>query len=131
MTSLVKAGSDLLNLCLHELFVFNLMQTDPNWSNFLYNSSTRKVGHPVQTESQPPAAQHGSQIVLVDFGATRAYTKNFIANYKALMLAAIDEKRQDCLDISRDLGYLTGQENEVTAVGSSFRYVPAKPYVCT
>ena len=30
-------GSRLLVLCLKELFEFKFMQTDPNWSNFLYN----------------------------------------------------------------------------------------------
>jgi aarF domain-containing kinase len=38
-----QIGSHVLQLCLHEVFKFRLMQTDPNWSNFLYNSSTRKV----------------------------------------------------------------------------------------
>lgn len=33
----------MLRLCLKELFEFNYMQTDPNWSNFLYNSNTNKV----------------------------------------------------------------------------------------
>lgn len=28
---------------MHELFEFRLMQTDPNWSNFLYNAASRKV----------------------------------------------------------------------------------------
>lgn len=28
---------------MHELFEFRLMQTDPNWSNFLYNQATGKV----------------------------------------------------------------------------------------
>jgi hypothetical protein len=27
----------VIDLCLHELFVFREMQTDPNWSNFLWN----------------------------------------------------------------------------------------------
>ena len=30
-------GERLLVLCLKELFDFKFMQTDPNWSNFLYN----------------------------------------------------------------------------------------------
>lgn len=33
----------IMNLCLKELFVFRYMQTDPNWSNFLYNTNTRQV----------------------------------------------------------------------------------------
>lgn len=35
----------MLKLCLKELFEFRFMQTDPNWSNFLYNSDTRQVGY--------------------------------------------------------------------------------------
>jgi len=33
----------IMNLCLHELFDFRYMQTDPNWANFFYNPDTRKV----------------------------------------------------------------------------------------
>jgi predicted unusual protein kinase regulating ubiquinone biosynthesis (AarF/ABC1/UbiB family) len=39
----IKIGYNMLRLCLKELFEFNYMQTDPNWSNFLYNSNTNKV----------------------------------------------------------------------------------------
>lgn len=38
-----QIGQRILQLCMHELFEFRLMQTDPNWSNFLYNQSTGKV----------------------------------------------------------------------------------------
>ena len=33
----------MLRLCLKELFEFYCMQTDPNWSNFLFNKETNKV----------------------------------------------------------------------------------------
>lgn len=33
----------IMSLCLKELFVFRYMQTDPNWSNFFYNTNTRQV----------------------------------------------------------------------------------------
>lgn len=33
----------IMGLCLKELFVFRYMQTDPNWSNFFYNTNTRQV----------------------------------------------------------------------------------------
>ena len=33
----------IIDLCLRELFVFRVMQTDPNWTNFLYDSATGKV----------------------------------------------------------------------------------------
>lgn len=34
---------NILILCLRELFEFQYMQTDPNWSNFLYDPQTHKV----------------------------------------------------------------------------------------
>jgi aarF domain-containing kinase len=36
-------GRLVLGLCLKELYEFRYMQTDPNWSNFLYNPETRQV----------------------------------------------------------------------------------------
>ena len=33
----------MLKLCLRELFEFKFMQTDPNWSNFFYDETTKKV----------------------------------------------------------------------------------------
>ncbi|KAJ3559027.1 hypothetical protein NM688_g589 [Phlebia brevispora] len=84
----------IIDLCLHELFVYRMMQTDPNWTNFLWNSRTHKVE-------------------LVDFGATREYSKEFIDNWLHLLQAASLDDRQACIDWSREVGYLTGQEDEV------------------
>lgn len=33
----------MLDLFFRELFEFQFMQTDPNWSNFLYNKETKQV----------------------------------------------------------------------------------------
>ena len=33
----------ILTLCMRELFEFRFMQTDPNWSNFFYNKTDKKV----------------------------------------------------------------------------------------
>lgn len=33
----------IIELCLKELFLFRAMQTDPNWTNFLWNRRTRQV----------------------------------------------------------------------------------------
>jgi aarF domain-containing kinase len=38
-------GTQILRLCLRELKEFKYMQTDPNWTNFLYNPKTKKVYH--------------------------------------------------------------------------------------
>ena len=33
----------ILSLCLQEMMEFRVMQTDPNWSNFLYDKTENKV----------------------------------------------------------------------------------------
>ena len=43
----------VLELCLKELFVWNFMQTDPNWSNFFYNPETEKVSNYTMKYIQP------------------------------------------------------------------------------
>ncbi|KAG9111453.1 hypothetical protein FRC07_008047 [Ceratobasidium sp. 392] len=92
-----QIARDILTLCLRELFEFRFMQTDPNWSNFLYNPKT-------------------DQLELIDFGASREYTKEFMDNWYMLLSAAVREDREACVEYSLKLGYLTGQENEVSSI---------------
>ncbi|KAF9007062.1 ABC1 family-domain-containing protein [Cyathus striatus] len=89
-----QIAAGIVELCLKELFEFRAMQTDPNWTNFLWNSETR-------------------QIELVDFGATREYTKEFMDNWLRLLQAAASADRDACVEWSLKLGYLTGKEDEV------------------
>ncbi|KAG6828186.1 hypothetical protein H0H92_008845 [Tricholoma furcatifolium] len=84
----------VLELCLKELFEFRAMQTDPNWSNFLWNAQTRTIE-------------------LVDFGATREYSKEFMDKWLHLLQAAAAEDRDACIEWSLKLGYLTGEENQI------------------
>ncbi|KAF8169115.1 ABC1 family-domain-containing protein [Mycena galopus ATCC 62051] len=84
----------IIELCLKELFQFRLMQTDPNWSNFLWNAHTRRVA-------------------LVDFGATRAYETAFMDDWLRLLQAAAHEDRAACVEWSLKLGYLTGEEDQL------------------
>uniref|UniRef100_A0A182N542 BTB domain-containing protein n=1 Tax=Anopheles dirus TaxID=7168 RepID=A0A182N542_9DIPT len=81
----------VMKLCLNELFTFRCMQTDPNWSNFLYDASTK-------------------QIMLIDFGATRFYQKAFMDDYLRVIIAATKNDRQQILELSRKMGFLTGYE---------------------
>ncbi|TDL14871.1 ABC1-domain-containing protein [Rickenella mellea] len=87
-------ASGIIELCMKELFEFRMMQTDPNWTNFLWNRTTR-------------------QIALIDFGATREYSKCFIDKWMHLLQAAVSEDREACILWSRELGYLTGEENDI------------------
>ena len=38
-----QIAARIIELCLRELFEFRLMQTDPNWTNFLWNAQTRQA----------------------------------------------------------------------------------------
>jgi aarF domain-containing kinase len=86
-------GYHMLRLCLNELFVFNCMQTDPNWSNFFYDAATKKIW-------------------LIDFGATREFSKMFVDKYIRIIRAAADGDRESILKWSRDLKFLTGYETK-------------------
>ncbi|KAF7903855.1 hypothetical protein EAF00_001190 [Botryotinia globosa] len=86
-------GTQILRLCLREITEFKYMQTDPNWTNFLYNAQTNKLE-------------------LLDFGASREYPKEFITKYTQLLDAASRSERDTVRALSIDLGYLTGQESK-------------------
>ena len=86
-------GTHIMRLCLREIAEFHYMQTDPNWTNFLYNASTNKLE-------------------LLDFGASRAYPEAFITTYVRTLIAASKNDRQKCHDLSIELGYLTGMESQ-------------------
>jgi aarF domain-containing kinase len=55
-----------------------------------------------------------SQVELVDFGATRSYSAAFIDNWLRLLVAAAQQDREECLRWSLALGYLTGEEDDVS-----------------
>ncbi|KAK1237614.1 hypothetical protein MKX07_006742 [Trichoderma sp. CBMAI-0711] len=85
-------GTQILRLCLREITEFKFMQTDPNWTNFLYNAETNKLE-------------------LLDFGASREYPEEFISQYVQLLEAASRSDREGVKKFSEGLGYLTGHES--------------------
>ncbi|KAF9884360.1 hypothetical protein FE257_001873 [Aspergillus nanangensis] len=85
-------GTQILRLCLREITEFCYMQTDPNWTNFLYNAKTNRLE-------------------LLDFGASREYPADFITKYISTLRAAARNDRETCHRLSIDLGYLTGHES--------------------
>ncbi|PKA48888.1 putative aarF domain-containing protein kinase [Apostasia shenzhenica] len=87
-------GGKLLELTLMELFVFCFMQTDPNWSNFLYEKEKRMIN-------------------LIDFGAAREYPKSFVDDYLRMVMACANRDGDGVIQMSRRLGFLTGDESDV------------------
>lgn len=86
-------GTQILRLCLREITEFRFMQTDPNWTNFLYNAER-------------------DRLVLLDFGASRDYPDRFITQYVQLLAAASRTDREGVRVLSEQLGYLTGHESK-------------------
>lgn len=92
-------GTQILRLCLRELMEWRFMQTDPNWTNFLYNPGT----------STDPSSR---RLELLDFGASREFPEEFVTPYIRLLIAASTRDRDACRALSIELGYLTGAESE-------------------
>lgn len=87
----------VMDLSLRELFEWRLMQTDPNWTNFLYSDKRQSLQ-------------------LIDFGASRPYTREFMDLWISLLRAAVSGDRAACEAWSIAIGYLTGEEPEVGAM---------------
>jgi hypothetical protein len=80
-------GDRLQRLVFREMFEFRLVQTDPNFANYLIERDTHRI-------------------VLLDFGATRAYDAAFIARYAALCRGMIAGDREDRVEAALDLIFL-------------------------
>ncbi|CXJ18332.1 ABC1 family, putative [Plasmodium berghei] len=86
-------GQRILYLCLHELFVLKIMNTDPNLGNFIYNPEEDKL-------------------CLIDFGATRSYKNEFVDQYLRLVKSSVEENEDKIYHYSYMLNFFIGQENE-------------------
>ena len=87
-------GKLILEVTLKELFIWRFMQTDPNWSNFLYDPESRVLN-------------------LIDFGAAKAYPKKFVDEYIKMVHACAHEDKETVIESSKRLGFLTGDETQV------------------
>ena len=77
----------LVELFLKEVFEWGLVQTDPNFSNYLYLPDSGDVG-------------------LLDFGATRRYPQDTIKLYRRLLAAAIRGERDALMASAEAVGYV-------------------------
>lgn len=53
------------------------------------------------------------QLILLDFGASRPYSKTFTDMYIEIIRGAAEGDRDRILQMSRDIGFLTGYESKV------------------
>ena len=85
-----ELGRVLQHLIFRELFEFRLMQTDPNFSNYLL------IG--------------GDRLGLLDFGATQEIPPKLAGLYARLLRAAIDLDRSRLSDVAIELHFLTPED---------------------
>lgn len=83
----------VLIVTIRELFEWRFIQSDPNYANFLYDPITH-------------------QINMIDFGAARKYDKTFVDGYMKLVWAAANKDNEMILNVSKELGFLTGDETK-------------------
>jgi predicted unusual protein kinase regulating ubiquinone biosynthesis (AarF/ABC1/UbiB family) len=76
----------LFGLLLREVFEFQCVQTDPNFANYRYQQAT-------------------GQIVLLDFGATRLYSRNSTEAFRKLLVAGLRADRAAITEAALDVGY--------------------------
>lgn len=81
-----RVATLLLELVFRELFEFGLIQTDPNFANFLYHRESAQLG-------------------LLDFGATRSLSDAVTHGYRRLLVAALREDRQAMAESAQGMGY--------------------------
>ena len=74
----------LIALIFMEIFEFNLVQTDPNFANFLYDESTCKI-------------------VLLDFGATKTLDTQTVHNFRTLIKAILRQNDEEIKSQLNDL----------------------------
>jgi predicted unusual protein kinase regulating ubiquinone biosynthesis (AarF/ABC1/UbiB family) len=86
-----RAASALTRLSMRELFDFGLVQSDPNFGNYLYEESS-------------------GRIVLLDFGAAIPVSSVLVDRYRRLAQAAFADDREAMRAASVDLGYVGAQD---------------------
>ncbi|HHF2870367.1 TPA: ABC1 kinase family protein [Vibrio diabolicus] len=78
----------LLELLFRELFEFKMVQTDPNFANYLYIENTRQIG-------------------LLDFGATREYSERFSTGYRQAFASVMNNDEQGLNDALEQIGFFS------------------------
>lgn len=79
--------SGLMRLVARELFEFGVMQTDPNFANYLYRRDT-------------------GEIVLLDFGACRSVDAQVANNYRRMLRAGLSGDREEVLAATIESGFM-------------------------
>lgn len=86
-------GSALQRLMFRELFEFRVMQTDPNFANYLYQPAT-------------------ARLVLLDFGATQQFSRAYKESYRRITRAIVAGDRPAIEREARRIGYIAADASQ-------------------
>lgn len=86
-------GTLFMRNTFQELFVYEFMQTDPNFGNYLVDSESLKL-------------------ICMDFGAARSFRTEFCENYLGIILSAANSDNNGILEYGKKLGFFTGFESK-------------------
>lgn len=108
-------GRSLLDLYFTEFFEWRLVQTDPNWANFLIDDSL-----------EIPS------LVLLDFGATRKYSKSFVENYIQLLILASSRESTALKSHAIEIGMIDRRESDAAfAAFEEMLSIAIEPFFAT
>ncbi len=88
-----RIADALIGLTLKELFVYGVMQTDPNFANYRYDPKSR-------------------QIILLDFGATRELDPIIVEQYRRLLIAGLANDQFTLAEVALDIGFIAAETQE-------------------
>jgi predicted unusual protein kinase regulating ubiquinone biosynthesis (AarF/ABC1/UbiB family) len=86
-------GAALQRLMFRELFEFRVMQTDPNFANYLYQPAT-------------------ARLVLLDFGATQQFSRAYTERYRRITRAIVAGDRPAIEREARRIGYIADDASQ-------------------
>lgn len=85
-------GERMMELFLKEYLQHGLVQTDPNWGNFLVTDK--------------------NELVVLDFGACKTFSKEFIATYRKILALSMRREKSALLEVSYGFGLIDPKESQ-------------------
>lgn len=108
-----RLSEHFLDLYLKEIFEWNLVQTDPHLGN--YKIQIDPLGN--------------DKIVLLDFGACRRFSPEFINKYHRMIKGSVTFNEAQFLKASADLGFIVDSDKEeYIKVFTDFCYETVEPF---
>ncbi|KYG63683.1 ABC transporter [Bdellovibrio bacteriovorus] len=111
-----KLALNFLDLYFKEIFEWGVVQTDPHNGN--YRIRIDPQGH--------------DQLVLLDFGATRAYKDDFLVPYRRMIKGALFNDREAFLKEATHLGFVEeGDAPELVEIFEQFCKEMVEPFIAS